>query len=860
MKHSPFCINAAAGVFGGGGCTCGAGGGAPVSCTYITQTPCAELTNEQALALLNTGILKSTNGTGIISIAAPGVDYQVPLVFSAYFEESGAFVDLADSPVTPGTYSSANITVDSKGRVVAASNGSGGFILTVKESDGSPTVTNVNTIEFDQASGFTVTNPSPGVARVDVSGFVAPGGDDFALQFNNIGTFGGATNVFFDTTELALKFNESPSAYNWFLAPTTDYLRLRANNGSDKAVDIFAPLGGLYLSSPSGAAISFYNSSTALSRQAVIWDSGERFNLGWSAPAIALTSPTRVVTWSEFGLGVFIDPTVPLEVKANTSEISQIWRDNAAAIVAEMNTSSSRAALGTSSAHDFALKANNTERIRIESGGKISAGVVGAAVGDFHIFAKAIGDVGLYVQNLSATTTDIARFLVGTDIKAAITREGGITFYPTTGSNTTTWMSGASPLASTVLRLPTATLPAVGKFLAVTSFVPGVAQLEWTSFGSIGAGGADTQFQRNNAGVLDGTPGVTYGVGALFRAVGQNNGQVVARFASPSAPSVDIFQITDNTAAVKWLFVDSSGVVNITNSLTANALTVTSTILAGGNITGADLFITNITATGDISAVNIDASGDMTVGGKLTVTGVIDPTALILGGSSDLYIESPDGTGASVAGANKGRIRYNDTTKTWQLSSDTGAWSSIVTFATLPASSLAVGSTAISGGTSGRVLYNNGGILSELPTTGVGSTLVLSNGPTLTGTLAAAAATFSGSVTFNAATVNTPVTLADAATIATDASLSNRFRVSSAVDRTLGVPTNPTDGQQCSWTWKNTDSSPHTLTVTTSAGGFRFNGTNTSITATAAGKKLKITAEYDGVDAFWDILGIVNDI
>ncbi len=43
------------------------------------------------------------------------------------------------------------------------------------------------------------------------------------------------------------------------------------------------------------------------------------------------------------------------------------------------------------------------------------------------------------------------------------------------------------------------------------------------------------------------------------------------------------------------------------------------------------------------------------------------------------------------------------------------------------------------------------------------------------------------------------VTLTDAATIATDASLGNHFRVTLGGNRTLGNPTNPTDGQKCTW-------------------------------------------------------------
>ncbi len=125
----------------------------------------------------------------------------------------------------------------------------------------------------------------------------------------------------------------------------------------------------------------------------------------------------------------------------------------------------------------------------------------------------------------------------------------------------------------------------------------------------------------------------------------------------------------------------------------------------------------------------------------------------------------------------------------------------------------------------------------------------------------ATAVAWSAKQTFNKATVQTPVALTDAATIATDASLGNRFRASSATDRTLGAPTNASDGQQCTWRWKNTDSGARTLTLTTgSAGAFRYNGSITVLPATAAGKAIKFTAEYDSTDQRWDVAGYVNDI
>lgn len=48
----------------------GGGGGAPTTATYITQTPDAGLSAEQALNALGTGLMLNTTGTGVVSIYA----------------------------------------------------------------------------------------------------------------------------------------------------------------------------------------------------------------------------------------------------------------------------------------------------------------------------------------------------------------------------------------------------------------------------------------------------------------------------------------------------------------------------------------------------------------------------------------------------------------------------------------------------------------------------------------------------------------------------------------------------------------------------------------------------------------------
>jgi hypothetical protein len=70
-----------------------------------------------------------------------------------------------------------------------------------------------------------------------------------------------------------------------------------------------------------------------------------------------------------------------------------------------------------------------------------------------------------------------------------------------------------------------------------------------------------------------------------------------------------------------------------------------------------------------------------------------------------------------------------------------GTWAS----PTAAAASITIGTTTVSSGTSGYILYNNAGVLGNLATTGTGS-VVLSANPTLTGTLTAAAGTFSSTL------------------------------------------------------------------------------------------------------------------
>lgn len=99
------------------------------------------------------------------------------------------------------------------------------------------------------------------------------------------------------------------------------------------------------------------------------------------------------------------------------------------------------------------------------------------------------------------------------------------------------------------------------------------------------------------------------------------------------------------------------------------------------------------------------------------------------------------------------------------------------------------------------------------------------------------------------------VTLTDAATIATDASLGRLFRVTVTASRTMGVPSNPTDGQRIMYEVTASGGS-WTLTMSSSAGGFKFGTDFTSIPTISTGTTTYIGAMYSSRDSFWHVLAV----
>jgi hypothetical protein len=112
-------------------------------------------------------------------------------------------------------------------------------------------------------------------------------------------------------------------------------------------------------------------------------------------------------------------------------------------------------------------------------------------------------------------------------------------------------------------------------------------------------------------------------------------------------------------------------------------------------------------------------------------------------------------------------------------------------------STLNIGSTAISGGTNGYILYDNSGVLGNLATTGAGS-VVLQNSPTITGTLNGSVGNFSSYMQANGV-LSAGATLEAYAT--NTASVSSNF--SSPIIEAVGNYWNGSASASDEWDWQD---------------------------------------------------------
>jgi len=243
---------------------------------------------------------------------------------------------------------------------------------------------------------------------------------------------------------------------------------------------------------------------------------------------------------------------------------------------------------------------------------------------------------------------------------------------------------------------------------------------------------------------------VTAGVGTLRGTATFAGSGTVATFAAASAINLAANDI------VEFAYQGSpdASLADISITLKCQRTSGSAVAQAGSPLTSGHLFVGNSLNV----ATDVAASGDVTLlsTGAFTVAkvhGVAFPTSP----SANQVPIATSGTNAIWGLLPNASLQNSSTTVNGQICI-LGASCTV----TAAATGVTVGTTTIAGGTTGRVLYDNVGVLGEMTTTGSGTVLALATSPTIAGL------TITGSLTATGL-----VTLADIATQAANTVIAN---------------------------------------------------------------------------------------
>lgn len=332
------------------------------------------------------------------------------------------------------------------------------------------------------------------------------------------------------------------------------------------------------------------------------------------------------------------------------------------------------------------------------SGGALTLGVLSSVAGSLVLTGSSSGTVTINTPSVAGTWTLTLPDNNGTNGQALVTDGNGVTSWAAVGGSGTVSNGNTNELAY------------------------------YSSTGIVVSGNTNV---RANAGAL--TLGVAGTAAGSIVLSGATSGTVTLSTAAIAGnwslvlPATDGANgqalVTDGSGNTSWAAVGGSGTVN-----TGNADEIAFYSATGNAVSGN----TNVRASSGTLTLgaNGSAAGALALSGS--TLGLVTIAVAASAGTWTLTLPTSDGTSGQV------------------LTTD---GSGVTSWTTLPAASLTVGSTAISGGSTGRVLYDNAGTLGELAVTGSGNA-VLATAPTITGGRETQAALSTGAVTIDCATGN----------------------------------------------------------------------------------------------------------